>query len=219
MLATIATVFAICWLLIKKLEVYGVIILTTWIEKLVVVSDHEESREARVKHGVPQASILEPLFLILFILICRCMWNLNWTFMPTTLLLQLLHTSASWQNWNTNCTKQLCQWITALGRRLLMRKRRRFWWLSTLNLSLDLNFFSRSNVYWECYKLIYIYFFFQEINDSLKSLLFYPVHFKLLIDDLIKIEFYLRVNLNSSLRKYCRHFLHSYKDSQTDACC
>ena len=73
MLATIATVFAICWLLIKKLEVYGVIILTTWIEKLVVVSDHEESREARVKHGVPQASILEPLFLILFILICRCM--------------------------------------------------------------------------------------------------------------------------------------------------
>ena len=73
MLATIATVFAICWLLIKKLEAYGVIILTTWIEKLVVVSDHEESREARVKHGVPQASILEPLFLILFILICRCM--------------------------------------------------------------------------------------------------------------------------------------------------
>ena len=86
--------------------------------------------------------------------------------------------------------------------------------LSTLNLSLDLNLFSLSNVYWECYKLIYIYFFFQEINDSLKSLLFYPVHFNLLIDDLIKIEFSLRVNLNSSLRKYCRQFLHTYKDSQ-----
>ena len=33
----------------------------------MVVSDDEESREARVKHGVPQASILGPLFLILFI--------------------------------------------------------------------------------------------------------------------------------------------------------
>ena len=32
MLVTIATVFAICWLLIKKLETYGVMILTTWIE-------------------------------------------------------------------------------------------------------------------------------------------------------------------------------------------
>ena len=32
MLVTIATVFAICWLLIKKLEAYGVIILTTWVE-------------------------------------------------------------------------------------------------------------------------------------------------------------------------------------------
>ena len=32
MLVTVVTVFAICWLLIKKLEAYGVIILTTWIE-------------------------------------------------------------------------------------------------------------------------------------------------------------------------------------------
>ena len=48
--------------------------------------------------------------------------------------------------------------------------------------------------------------------------IYYFTHFNLLIDDLIKMEFYLRVNLNSSLRKYCRHFLHTYKDSQTDAC-
>ena len=33
MLVTIVTVFAICWLLIKKLEAYGVIILSTWIER------------------------------------------------------------------------------------------------------------------------------------------------------------------------------------------
>ena len=124
MLVTIATVLAICWLLLKKLEAYGVIRQELkWFhscyldKKQVVVLDDKESREARVKHGVPQGSILGPLFWILFILISRWMWNLNWTFMPTTLLLQLLHTSETWQNWNTNCAKQLCQWITGLGRR------------------------------------------------------------------------------------------------------
>ena len=80
MLVTIATVFAICWLLLKKLEAYGVIRQELkWFhscyldKKQVVVSDNKESREARVKHGVPQGSILRPLFLILFILINRCM--------------------------------------------------------------------------------------------------------------------------------------------------
>ena len=90
--------------------------------------------------------------------------------------------------------------------------------LLTLNLSLDLNLIlSVERILRVLLAYIYI-FFFQEINDSLKNLLFYPVHFNLLIDDLIKIEFYLRVNLNSSLSKYCRQFLHTYKDSQTDAC-
>ena len=83
--------------------------------------------------------------------------------MPTTLLLQLLHTSATWKNWNTYQTALSMNYgfgQTQISS-LLMRKRKLVPSVERILRVL----------------LAYIFFFFQEINDSLKNLLFYPFQF------------------------------------------
>ena len=70
----------------------------------MVVSDDKESREARVKHGVPQGSILGPLFLITIHFDLPLHVNSQLDLYADDTTVAALQTSATWQNWNTHQT-------------------------------------------------------------------------------------------------------------------